>query len=299
MELRQLKYFVILAETLNFSEAAKKLYITQGTLSQQIKELENEAGVPLFERTSHSVFLTEAGAEMLPLARQTLESAFDCRKKMTDLKENLCGTLNIGVTHSFSGVLTDTLKEFIRKYPGVKLNIHYKTATDLVEMLHRREVDFILAFKPSQVYEQMESEPIFNSKLSVVMRKGHELSDRKSLSSSDLAGQGIILPGARLQSRRAFDRFLNVDTSPMDVRAEINDPIIILDLLQGTNLVSILSSLAIYYRPNLVAIPLTGVNSDMVGCIHWMKEGYRKRSANVFVDMLKDSAMIERICMNA
>lgn len=61
MELRQLKYFIGVAETLNFSVAAKNLYITQGTLSQQIRQLENELGTELFERNSHNVRLTEAG----------------------------------------------------------------------------------------------------------------------------------------------------------------------------------------------------------------------------------------------
>ncbi len=70
MELRQLRYFVKAAETLNFSEAAKGLYITQSTLSQQIRQLETELDVQLFQRNSHEVTLTEAGAELLPYAKR-------------------------------------------------------------------------------------------------------------------------------------------------------------------------------------------------------------------------------------
>lgn len=73
MELRQLKYFLMVAKTLSFSEAAKRLNITQGTLSQQIKQLEDELGFQLFSRTSHSVALTEAGEELLPAAKQTVD----------------------------------------------------------------------------------------------------------------------------------------------------------------------------------------------------------------------------------
>ena len=68
MELRQLKYFVQLSKTLNFSTAAKELFITQSTLSHQILQLENELGQPLFHRNSHEVMLTEAGQTLLPLA---------------------------------------------------------------------------------------------------------------------------------------------------------------------------------------------------------------------------------------
>ncbi|MDE6158472.1 MAG: LysR family transcriptional regulator, partial [Muribaculaceae bacterium] len=78
MELRQLRYFVKVAETLSFSEAAKALYITQGTLSQQIKQLEAELGTQLFIRTSRSVCLTETGSVMLPYARRTIADADGC-----------------------------------------------------------------------------------------------------------------------------------------------------------------------------------------------------------------------------
>ncbi len=75
MELRQIRYFVRLAECLSFSEAARSLCITQSTLSQQIKQLENEFDTLLFERTSHSVALTEAGRELLPVARKAISAA--------------------------------------------------------------------------------------------------------------------------------------------------------------------------------------------------------------------------------
>lgn len=123
MELRQLRYFVRLAETLNFSEAAKALFVTQSTLSQQIKQLEQELDTQLLLRTSRSVTLTEAGEELLPYARATLSNAELCRTRVEDMKQLLCGTLNIGVTYSFGPILTETLVTFMKKYPKVKLNI--------------------------------------------------------------------------------------------------------------------------------------------------------------------------------
>ena len=85
MELRQLRYFVKAAETLNFSEAAKGLYITQSTLSQQIRQLETELDVQLFQRNSHEVTLTEAGAELLPYAKETLYTADTCKEHILSL----------------------------------------------------------------------------------------------------------------------------------------------------------------------------------------------------------------------
>lgn len=149
MELRQLKYFVKTAELLNFSEAARNLYITQSTLSQQIKQLEAELGTQLFERNTHGVVLTESGEELLPYARKTLHTADSCVEHIRDIKNVVTGSLNIGVTYTFSPILTETLLSFMKLYPNVKLNIFYKTMEELMAMLDKRDLDFVLAFKPT------------------------------------------------------------------------------------------------------------------------------------------------------
>lgn len=126
MELRQLRYFAKVAETLNFSEAAKQLCVTQSTLSQQVKQLEQELDIPLLVRSSHEVALTEAGRELLPLALGALHDADLCRDRMNDLKQLSAGSLSIGVTYSFSPILTETLMQFMHAYPKIKLDIFYK-----------------------------------------------------------------------------------------------------------------------------------------------------------------------------
>lgn len=295
MELRHLKYFVMVARTLNFSDAAKRLFITQGTLSQQIQQFEGEIGAQLFDRTRHSVILTEAGEELLPLAIRTIEDSEICSNRMRDLKGALTGTLRIGTTNSFSALLTETVKKFIKYHPGVKLNIESKTASELIDMLLDKSLDLAIAFKPSTAYEEIESETLFRNSLSAVMRKDHPLASREFLTLEDLESHRIVLPGKGLQARRAFDRYLGLDTRKLNVSLEVNDPILIMDIVESTNLIAVVSSLASYYRRNLVAIRLEGGNYSMVGCVHRHKSAYRKRAADIFVEMLRDSAQIERI----
>ena len=131
------------------------MYVSQSTLSQQIKSLENELGTILFQRDSHSASLTQSGAMLLPLAIQTIQDAEACKVQMNDLKEMLTGELNIGVTYSFSHILTETVNNFVKEYPGVKLNIIYRNMVELMEALRHREVDLVLAFKPDQAYDEI------------------------------------------------------------------------------------------------------------------------------------------------
>lgn len=286
MELRQLRYFVTVAKTLSFSEAARELFITQGTLSQQIQQLEAEAGVELFRRNSRNVALTEEGRDFLPAAMRAVEASRQCSEKIKDLRSELGGTLNIGVTYSFRSMLTETVKQFVREHPAVKLTIYYKTASELHEMLRTGEVDFILAFKPLLYHPEIVSEELFTCDLSAIMRRDHPLADRKSLTIKDLERQRIILPGSGLQARRTFERFIDVDTSSLDVCMEVNDPDMLLDILQGTRMVAVMSALGLKERPMLVSIPIDGFDTSMPGCVHYLKDGYRKRSMTAFLDML-------------
>ncbi|MCQ2188192.1 MAG: LysR family transcriptional regulator, partial [Bacteroidales bacterium] len=243
MELRQLRYFVTVAKTLNFSEAAKSLFITQGTLSQQIKQLEDELGSELFVRSSHSVSLTEAGTEMLPLAQHALKDSTECFQRISDLKKGVTGTLNIGLTTSFRGILNNALKVYLKQYPNVKLQIIYSSIGELITMLDEHEIDFFIAFKSAVQYDEIDTDPLLDSELCAVMSKEHPLADRKSLTMKDLERQRIVLPSSGLQSRKAFDRFVDADTSSLNICVEINNPHGIIKLVHSTQLIAIMSSL--------------------------------------------------------
>lgn len=290
MELRQLKYFVRTAETLNFSEAARSLYITQSTLSQQIKTLEDELGSPLFIRDSHNVTLTECGERMLPLAKQTLMDAENCKSQIRDLQEIVTGTLNIGATFSFSPILKETIKKFTAEYPGVRLNITNRSMEELMEMLRRREVDFVLAFKPNVPYDDViESYVLFEDRLSVIMRKGHPLAGCSSLGVDELKKHRLAIPAKGLQARNMIDKYFNFVDAGFNVSLEVNGVYSLLDVVENSNLLTILSDATIRDRHALKAIALDVPDNEMQGCVHILKNTYKKRSAEVFVKMLRES----------
>ncbi len=298
MELRQLRYFVKAAETLNFSEAAKQLFITQSTLSQQIRQLENELDIQLFQRNSHEVALTEAGNELLPYAKETLYAAQTCKEHLRDLQQLLTGTLNIGVTYSFSPILTETVLTFMKQYPKVQLNIHYKTMTELMQMLVRREVDFVLAFKPTRRYEQIESQILFDNHLSVIVRSGHKLARKTKVSLSELEQYEFAMPAKGLQARNTLEQFFQNKDYHFQVRVELNEVNILLKLLKQSDLVSILSEATIHDTPGVKAIPLDIKENEMEGCIHTLKNAYHKHSALKFIQLLGESNAIRRRMRN-
>lgn len=292
MELRQIRYFLKVAELLNFSEASKELFITQSTLSQQIRQLENEFDTILFERNSHEVSLTEAGQQFMRYARKVMIDVDDCTQKMDDLKNMLTGELNIGVTFTFSPLLTETVLEFMKLYPHVRLNVFYKTMSELMDMLQRREVDFVLAFKPTDRNDKIESHVLFNNHLSVVVSEHHSLAKRKSLTLDDLAPYDAAMPARGLQARNSFDDMIHSENSKLKIRVELNDVSILLKLIKQSKLVTILAEATIHDEDGLVAIPLEMTGNDMEGCIHLFKQAYVKNSAREFYRLLSQSRAI-------
>lgn len=292
MELRQLKYFIRVAECLNFSEAAKESCISQSTLSQQIKQLEQELGSELFLRNSRTVSLTEAGMELLPYARTTIKDADACIERIRDLKDILTGTMNIGVTYSFSPILTETIFSFIKKYPKVKLNIFYKPMSELMDMLRDRKVDFVLAFKPSAPMEGIESHILFQNYLAAIVSSTHSLASEKKVSLEQIAQHGIALPSKGLQARNMLDKVLERYKFNLKARIELNDPDILLNLVRQSNLVTVLAEASIHNERGVKAVPIDIPDNEMVGCVHTLEDSYRKHSMLEFIKMLCELSLI-------
>lgn len=292
MEIRHLKYFVKIAETLNFSEAAKALFITQSTLSQQIRQLEQELNAQLFERNNHNVRLTEAGEELLPYARQTLQASQTCLDRIQDLQDMQIGTLNIGVTYSFSPILTETLFTFIKRYPKVKLNIYYKPMAELMKMLEHDEVDFALTFRPTEMHKDIESEFLFDNHLAVIVRSTHPLARKESISMEELENYDLTLPAKGLQARNAFDIMRAGCNYDLKIRIESNDVNILLKLVKQFGMITVLSETTTYHEEGIKAIPIDLRIREMEGCIHTKKNVYRKRSALEFVRLLRESNVV-------
>lgn len=295
MELRQLKYFIRLAETLNFSTAAKDLFITQSTLSHQILQLEHELSQPLFLRNSHEVTLTEAGQTLLPLARETVHSAENCVLRLDELKNLMGGDLSIGVTFSFASIMAETLTTFLRKYPRVKVNVSQSTMADLMERLIRHEFDFVLAFKPTVSDPRIESQVLFHHRLAAIVNEHHALASRDSITLEELQRYDLALSRRGTQARSAFERLISGTDYSYRVKVEMNTVYLLFRLARESNYVTVLSESTVVGEQGLKAVPIVNTGTAdhvMQGCIHLVRNAYVKNSAKEFIRMLGENTAL-------
>ena len=142
MELRHLRYFAAVAETLTFGRAAARLSISQPPLSRQIQSLEHELGTPLFTRTTRGVRLTAAGRALIPEARRLLREAAALVEGARHLAEGGVGSLRIGFISTASyNVLPRVLPEFHRRRPGIQLALQETTSDAQIALLRDYELD--------------------------------------------------------------------------------------------------------------------------------------------------------------
>ena len=289
MEIRQVRYFVMVAQTGSFSQAAKELFISQSTLSQQIQQLENEVGVKLLERNTRKVTLSEYGQEFLPYAKNLIYDAEACLGSIMDVRNMATGKLVIGVTYTFSSVMVDVLKEFIRDYPGIRLSIRTALMEELMDMLKRNEIDLALSYDPGHKYDNIESTELFRSGICVIARDTHPLAQKVSISLEELSRLKLALPVSGMQARDKFDSVLAEKGIKMNIAVEVNDMQILQKLVRDTELVTVFSRNAIKNSVGLKALEIENIQGETVGCCHTIKGRYKSIAAREFIRRLRES----------
>ena len=182
-------------------------------------------------------------------AKRTLQDAELCFTQINDLKQMLSGVLNIGISYTFAPVLMEAVKDFTRQCPGVRLNIICRTIEKLLELLKKREVDFVLCFKPNFKDEEIESHILFDNQLSVIVNRKHTLAERKSLKIEELLPYRIVMPAHETQARHAFEYFFPGMTEKLNVVVEINEINVLLDLVRSTQMITFLSEATLRALP--------------------------------------------------
>jgi DNA-binding transcriptional LysR family regulator len=196
MELRHLRYFVAVAEELNFGRAARRLHIAQPPLSRQIRDLEREVGTPLFERGSRGVELTHAGRAFLPEVRLTLAQAERAQRTAQRAALGETGRLRVGFVEAatHSGILPDVLSFFRMHLPSIGLSLLEMDSSQQAEALREGRIDLGIAGSPPVDGDRwLLTEQVYGEPLVLAVPTGHALGGRKRFSLADLAEESFVL----------------------------------------------------------------------------------------------------------
>jgi DNA-binding transcriptional LysR family regulator len=188
MELRQLRYFVAVAEELHFARAAARLLIASPSLSEQIKALERSLSVTLFERSSTGVSLTPAGERLLPLAQATLDAAEEVLDTAHRISEQRATVLRLGfLPFTFTATSRRLLTEFERKVPSVTVQMRQYEWDDPSGGLLSGDTDAALVRPPFTGAERLDMLDLASDPLLAIVAEGHELASLEAVSSKRLA----------------------------------------------------------------------------------------------------------------
>jgi LysR family cyn operon transcriptional activator len=288
IKLRQLQYFLAIAETLHFSKAAEKLFVTQSTLSHQLAELETQIGKPLVDRAGKTVRLTQIGEIFRVYAKRSLDALEAGCSAIEEFEGVQRGLLRIGVTQSFiHKLMPPILAEFMSVYPGMQLAVEEMTAPKIEQRLADGLLDLGIAFAPA-VLEETELEPILEERLLLVTGKNHRLASHRRVPMKDLKDEPLTLLTREFSTRRLIERYFEqLGLEPLVV-CETNNISLMVSLARESRLATIVPESAVDRSSQLHIVPIYDPIPMRVSALLWSKHNYRTKAAQTFAQLVRD-----------
>jgi DNA-binding transcriptional LysR family regulator len=241
MELRQLEYFVAVADEESFTRAAERVHISQSGVSAQVRQLERELGGPLIDRTGRRARLTAAGAAAVEHARAVLAAAHAVRQAVDDVNQVVRGRLTMGmVTGCTITPLFDALAAFRQAHPGVEVALVEEDSDRLAEAVRRGAADLALIGTVDESLTGLESLTIVREPLVGAVPREHPLGDAAPM--ADLVASPVICLPQGTGIRAAFDRACAARGLVPDVALQASAPDAVADLAARGLGVAILSA---------------------------------------------------------
>jgi DNA-binding transcriptional LysR family regulator len=233
MELRHLEHFLAVAEERSFTRAAARIHLVQSALSVSVKSLERELGAQLFDRTTHSVQLTDAGAALVVEARRTLAAADAARDAVAAVRGGVRGTVRVGIMHALALIdLAGLLTRYHRQYPDVRLvpSPAEGGSADLARAVSEGGLDLAFASPPAASPQDLDVRLIAAEEMLLACPPDHPLARRRRIALSELDGERFVdYPpgwGTRVGVDRVFagaglTRVIEVEVGDVSTVAEL------------------------------------------------------------------------------
>ncbi len=289
MEFRHLRYFLAVADALHFTKAAEGLPVSQPALSAQIKQLEQEVGVPLFDRVGRSVQLTRAGSIFREHARRALREMELAQVAIAEEEGLQRGILTVGVVQTVNAYLIpDIVGRFSTLHPLISLKLDELSGPDIEAGVKSGSLEVGIGFVPV-ASDRIESQPLFEEDFVLVASPRHRLAKRRYLSLSSLAKESLILLPTVFCTRRLLDACFEQAGVRPKIIVEMNSIEGILATVRTSNLATVLPRLSLGLVPNraLRGILLKNPTPRRGVGFLWKKGGYRSGAAKALADQVR------------
>ncbi|EMV0728259.1 HTH-type transcriptional regulator CysB [Vibrio cholerae] len=266
MKLQQLKYIVeVVNHNLNVSATAENLYTSQPGISKQVRLLEDELGIQIFERSGkHLTQVTPAGEHIVRIATEILSRVESIKAVAAEHTHPEMGTLNISTTHTQARyALPEVIKGFTKRYPRVSLHMHQGTPTQMSEAIAKGTANFAIATEALHLYQDAIMLPCYHWNRSIVVPKDHPLTKKEQVTIEDLAAYPLVTYVFGFTGRSELDSAFNrVDMTPKVVFTATDADVIKTYVRMGIG-VGVIASMAVDKKQDtdLVAIDASHIFS--------------------------------------
>jgi DNA-binding transcriptional LysR family regulator len=194
MEMHQVRYFLAVARTLNFTRAAEECHVAQPSLTRAVRQLEGELGGDLFRRERPQAQLTELGQRMLPLLKQCYESAISARSLAAAIKKGEVGSLRLAVSHTIDpSLVTPHVIELGKLFQGLELKLLRGTGAEVLEYLKKGEVELGLAAQLGEEWERLDRWALFTEDFQLFVSSLHSFAERPKVALEDLREERLMV----------------------------------------------------------------------------------------------------------
>lgn len=286
MELRQLKYFLTVSRLGSVTKAAEQCHIAQPAISIAIRNLEEELGVPLFERYHKRISLTPAGAVFLRRVEDIFNRVHSAAKEMEDFADLRRGVIRVGITPMLGAVIFPyVLSKFRADHPALELIVIEEGALTIESLLERGELDVALMFMPETPPELAVS-PIFRNEIHVCMSPDNPLSERERIAFTKLKDEKFILFKENFLSRKLVLQECARHQITPNIAFSSNQIATIVSLIERSVGIGFLLEQLAHDNPRIKALRLIRPLYLEAGLV-WNKSRYLSQSAQAFIDAIR------------
>jgi LysR family cyn operon transcriptional activator len=287
MLLRHLRYLLAVADNGGFTRAAEALHVSQPTLSQQIRQLEETLGVTLFDRTSRTVKPTDAGQAYIECARRVLVELAAGKRALHDVKDLSRGTLRLAMTPTFMAYLVGPLvRDYTARYPNIHLEIFELSMDDIEAGLADDSLDIAIAFDGVRNAD-IESIPAFTETLGVMVGRSHPLwESQAALSLEEVAKLEFALLATDFVTRTRIDEYFAQNQITPKVVIEVNSVNTLLEVIRHTAIATILPEPIATGDRALCKIPLVRDAPKRGASLLRRKNNYHSAASVAFMDLV-------------